>query len=231
MKDSEYVQILKIWDVVPLEDVPKLVKRLDSIYGAFTDDFLIRCKERSLEGELEVPRTWIKSIDIVRFKSNYAESTTASDGDLDGTCYAENAKVSESLLLMKFYSLSAGIVGHLLSDADGKALDLPFEVTDEEYQIILHPKSSFILGRSGTGKTTVLTMKLYQKEQLHHMAVEGLVEVNKDSSNVDVTHSNENAANDNVLRQLFVTVSPKLYYAIKQHVSHLKRYVVECVFP
>uniref|UniRef100_A0A803KZ70 UvrD-like helicase ATP-binding domain-containing protein n=2 Tax=Chenopodium quinoa TaxID=63459 RepID=A0A803KZ70_CHEQI len=224
MKDSVYVQMLKIWDVLPLEDVSKLVKRLDSIYGAFTDDFLSCCKERSLEGELEVPRTWSKSIDIVRFKSNYAESTTASDGELDGTCYAENAKVSESLLLMKFYSLSAGIVGHLLSDADGKALDLPFEVTDEEYQIILHPKSSFILGRSGTGKTTVLTMKLYQKEQLHHMAVEGLVEVNKDSGNVDVTHSNGNAASENVLRQLFVTVSPKLCYAIKQHVSHLKSF-------
>lgn len=178
-----------------------------------------------------MPRTWSNSIDIVRLKSNYVESTSASAGDLDGTNYAENAKVSESLLLMKFYSLSAGIVGHLLSDSDGKALDLPFEVTDEESQIILHQKSSFILGRSGTGKTTVLTLKLFQKEQLHHMAHEGLVEMNRDASIVNVTHSDENGEDENVLRQLFVTVSPKLCYAIKQRVSHLKRYMMECVLP
>ncbi|KAL2892258.1 TPR and ankyrin repeat-containing protein 1 [Bienertia sinuspersici] len=223
MKESVYTQVLKIWDVVPLEDVSKLVKRLDNIYGAFTDDFLSHCKERGLEGELEVPRTWSNSLDIVRLKSNYTESASASAVDLDGTNYAENAKVSESLLLMKFYSLSAGIVGHLLSDSDGKALDLPFEVTDEESQIILHQKSSFILGRSGTGKTTVLTMKLYQKEQLHHMALEG-VEVNGDPSTLNVTPSDGNGENENVLRQLFVTVSPKLCHAIKQHVSHLKSF-------
>ncbi|KNA11547.1 hypothetical protein SOVF_134110 [Spinacia oleracea] len=220
MKDTEYIQMLKIWDVMPLEDVSKLVKRLDSIYGAYTDDFLSHCKERGLEGLLEIPRTWSKSIDIVRLKSNYAGSTSASDGDLDGTSYAENAKVSESLLLMKFYSLSAGIVGHLLSDSDGKALDLPFEVTDEELQIILHQKSSFILGRSGTGKTTVLTKKLYQKEQLHHVAVEQ----NRDANIMNITHTDGNAESENVLRQLFVTVSPKLCYAIKQHVSHLKSF-------
>lgn len=177
--------------------------------------------------ELEVPRTWSNSIDIVRLKSNYAESTSASDGDLDGTIYAENANVSESLLLMKFYSLSAGIVGHLLSDSDGKALDLPFEVTDEERQIIIHPKSSFILGRSGTGKTTVLTMKLFQKERLHHMALVGLDEVSRDANIANATPTEENVESENVLRQLFVTVSPKLCYAIKHHVSGLERYIME----
>lgn len=176
---------------------------------------------------------WSNSIDIVRYKSNDVEPTSACDGDLDVTNYAENAKVSESLLLMKFYSLSAGLVGHLLSDSDGKALDLPFEVTDEEFQIIRHQKSSFILGRSGTGKTTVLTMKLYQKEQLHHLALEGLADENRDATGVTDSPSIGNGEKENVLRQLFVTVSPRLSYAIKSHVSHLKRYI-ECalyIFP
>lgn len=175
--------------------------------------------ETSFFRDLEVPRTWSTSLDIVRLKNNNAESTFAADGDLDVVTYAENSKVSESLLLMKFYSLSAGTVGHLLSDSDGKALDLPFEVTDKETEIILHDKSSFILGRSGTGKTTVLTMKLFQKEQLHHMALEGLLD---DQTPYNI-HSDENLENESVLRQLFVTVSPKLCYAIKHHVSHLKR--------
>ncbi|XP_074273009.1 uncharacterized protein LOC141596682 [Silene latifolia] len=218
-KASSYSQVLKIWDIVSLEDVSALVRRLDNIYGAFTDDFLSRCKEKSLEGDLEVPRTWSKSLDIVRHKNNYADSTIASDS-LDVVNYAENSKVNESLILMKFYSLSAGIVGHLLSDSDGQALDLPFEVTDQEMEIISHEQSSFILGRSGTGKTTVLTMKLFQKEQLHHMALKGLT----DDQAVCNSHSDENMDRGGVLRQLFVTVSPKLCYAIKQHVSHLKSF-------
>jgi len=173
--------------------------------------------------ELEIPRTWNTSLDIVRFKCyNFSESATVSDDDSDGVNYVENAKVSESLLLMKFYALSAGTVSHLLSDVNGRALDLPFEVTDEEKRIIQHDRSSFILGRSGTGKTTVLTMKLFQKEQLHQMALEGLGEVDIDAS---ITNVDDNRNDEHVLRQLFVTVSPKLCHAIKQHVSQLKRYL------
>ncbi|KAL9228934.1 hypothetical protein vseg_004460 [Gypsophila vaccaria] len=220
VKESRYIQVMKIWDIVPLEDVSVLVRRLDNMYGAFTDDFLSRCKEKSLEGDFEVPRTWSTSLEIVRRKNNYAESTSNTDGDLDVVNYAENSKVSESLLLMKFYSLSAGTVGHLLSDSDGRALDLPFEVTDQEMEIIMHGKSSFILGRSGTGKTTVLTMKLFQKEQLHYMALEGFSE----GHTLYDTHSDEGVHSESVLRQVFVTVSPKLCYAIKQHVSHLKSF-------
>ncbi|XP_074273010.1 uncharacterized protein LOC141596685 [Silene latifolia] len=220
IKEVRYFQVMKIWDIVSLEDVSALVKRLDNVYGAFTNDFLSRCKERSLEGDVEVPTTWSTSMDIVRHKNISAESRSASDDDLDPVNYAENSKVSESLILMKFYSLSAGTVGHLLSDSDGQALELPFEVTDQEKEIILHDKSSFILGRSGTGKTTVLTMKLFQKEQLHQMALEGL----SDGRTLHYSHSKEILESESVLRQLFVTVSPKLCFAIKQHVSHLKSF-------
>ncbi|KAH9622535.1 hypothetical protein KSS87_017350 [Heliosperma pusillum] len=209
-----FSQVLKIWDIVPLEDVSALVRKLDNIYGAFTNDFLSRCKEKSLEGDLEVPRTWSKTLDIVKHRHSNAESTINS-GNPGAVNYAENSKVKESLILMKFYPLSAETVGHLLSDSDGQALDLPFDVTDQEMEIISHEQSSFILGRSGTGKTTVLTMKLFQKEQLHHMALKGL-------SDDQAVH--ENLECGGVLRQLFVTVSPKLCYAIKQHVSHLKSF-------
>ncbi|KAK9757967.1 hypothetical protein RND81_01G197400 [Saponaria officinalis] len=220
VKESRYTQVMKIWDIVPLEDVSALVRRLDNMYGAFTDDFLSRCKEKSLEGDYEVPSTWSTTLDIVRRKNKNAESTNSNDGDLDAVNYAENSKVSESLLLMKFYSLSAGTVGHLLSDSEGRPLDLPFEVTDKEMEIILHGKTSFILGRSGTGKTTVLTMKLFQKEQLHHMSLEGFSEGH---ALYDI-HPDESLQSESVLRQVFVTVSPKLCYAIKQHVSHLKSF-------
>ena len=48
--ESRYCQILKIWDILPPEDIPKLVKRLDSIFGRYTNDFINRCNEKCFEG-------------------------------------------------------------------------------------------------------------------------------------------------------------------------------------
>ncbi|KAJ6401717.1 hypothetical protein OIU84_013891 [Salix udensis] len=195
----------------------------------------------ALKGELitdlEVPKTWKTSFDIARYKSCSSNEigSNSNPGGPDGSYYVENSKVSDSLLLMKFYSLSSSVVSHLLSDRDGRELELPFEVTDEELEIILFQRSTFILGRSGTGKTTVLTMKLFKKEHLFHMVTEGLDDV-IDNTSKDISRRNSIAddiksvgdgvgdAKKTVLRQLFVTVSPKLCYAVKHHVTHLKSF-------
>ncbi|KAK6931708.1 DNA2/NAM7 helicase-like, C-terminal, partial [Dillenia turbinata] len=225
---AKYMQVLKIWDILPLEDVPKLIKRLDSIYSMYTDEFLNRCKAKCLDGALEVPMTWTACSEVMRYKKvSDSESGSNLNADvIDGRIFVENAKVSESLLLMKFYSLSSGVVSHLLSDHDGRELDLPFEVTEQEQDIIIFPQSSFILGRSGTGKTTVLTMKLFQKEQQYQFALEGF---HNEDSNSSLNNSLRDEENDKqtpvpILRQILVTVSPKLCYAIKQHVSQLKSF-------
>ncbi|XVE85519.1 hypothetical protein DITRI_Ditri17bG0097200 [Diplodiscus trichospermus] len=245
-EQTRYTQVLKAWDLLPLEDIERLVKRLDGIFKMYTDDFISHCNEKYLKGDLEVPKTWTTSFDIVRYKTlnqNERESSpsvSASDVSQneresspsgrasDVSCYLENSKVSESLLLMKFYSLSSRTVNHLLSDRDGIEVELPFEVTDQEREIILFQRSSFILGRSGTGKTTVLTMKLFRKEQLHHLATEGFDEVHMNNSN-EVLEANKimggaGRTEGTPLRQLFVTVSPKLCHAVKHHVLQLKRF-------
>nr|XP_023876777.1 uncharacterized protein LOC111989221 [Quercus suber] len=218
-KELRYYQVLKIWDIVPIEDIPKLVKRLDSMLKKYTDDFINRCQEKWLEGGLEIPKSWSISFDIVRIKNldDHENGSDRSGCAADGRSYVENARVSESLMLMKFYSLSLGVVTHLLSNHDGGELDLPFEVSDQELEIILFPRSTFVLGRSGTGKTTVLTIKLFQKEKLHHMARKLLYE----EKEVEETAT---GMKENVLHQLFVTTSPKLCYAVKQQVSHLKSF-------
>lgn len=50
MKDSKYIQILKFWDILPLEDIPKLVKRLDSVFCRYTDEYITCCKEKGSYG-------------------------------------------------------------------------------------------------------------------------------------------------------------------------------------
>ncbi|GMI87573.1 hypothetical protein HRI_002426600, partial [Hibiscus trionum] len=230
VKEQMYTQVLKAWDLLPLEDIERLVKRLDLIFKMYSDDFIYHCNEKYLEGHLEVPKTWT-SFDVVRYKTlSQDEAENGSNGSTSVSgCYLENSKVSESLLLMKFYSLSSGVVSHLLCDHDGRELELPFEVTDHERDIILFPKSTFILGRSGTGKTTVLSMKLFKQEQSHLLATKGFDAVGTNSSN-DALRANRYMGGvgrtvATPLRQLFVTVSPKLCHAVKHHVLQLKRFV------
>ncbi|KAL6223347.1 hypothetical protein ACLB2K_006734 [Fragaria x ananassa] len=178
-------------------------------------------EEQSNAINLEVPQSWPLSLEFFRFKGL---SVTETKGDFfsdtsDSRSYVENSQVSESLLLMKFYSLSSGVVNHLLSDHEGRELDLPFEVTDQEMEIIIQHRSSFIVGWSGTGKTTALTMKLFQKEQWHHLAFQGCSVIENSTA-----EQSPAATEGKVIRLLFVTVSPKQCFAIKQHVTHLKSF-------
>ncbi|KAL8479576.1 hypothetical protein ACS0TY_026464 [Phlomoides rotata] len=227
VKDTIYKQVLKVWDILPMNETTKLFKRLDCIFSMYTDNFINLCNEKLFDRNLEVPKSWSFSNDIMRFKNpnDSKLSTGASTSSVDCRSYVENSKVSESLLLMKFYSLSIGVVNHLLSDLEGRELDLPFEVTDEEREIINFPRSSFILGRSGTGKTTILTMKLYKRLQQYCLASQDSVAAD---SNVNVDGDlYVGESTETTLHQLFVTVSPKLCYAVKNHVSQLKSFATE----
>ena len=75
---------------------------------------------------------WDVVHDIIRYNM-YCKVDSYEEHDLVDTSYAmENSKVSESFLLMKFYSLSSGMAKHLLTATDGSEINIPFELTDEE---------------------------------------------------------------------------------------------------
>jgi hypothetical protein len=167
--------------------------------------------------KLEVPVVWDVEHDIIRYRKDCKVDAQEEHGIVDTSHAMENSKVSESFLLMKFYSLSSGVAKHLLTATDGSEIDIPFELTDEERVIIQFPFTSFILGRSGTGKTTVLTMKLIQKEQQSLIASQGL---NFDGADLSVPLRN---GEESFAKQVFITVSPKLCSAIKNHICKLKR--------
>ncbi|XP_026447497.1 TPR and ankyrin repeat-containing protein 1-like [Papaver somniferum] len=221
-KYSSYTQVLKIWDILPVEEIPKLLTHLDGIFRMYTSEFIDYCKLKRTEQDLELPVTWEVSDDIVRFKdSSCSELTsTSSSGMFDERSCVETSNVKDSLFLMKFYSLSSGMVSHLLSGSDGKELDLPFELTDRESEVILYPGSTFILGRSGTGKTTILTMKLFRRGQQHYFSLEGF----PDAENCSPM-KNWMGEKESVLRQIFLTISPMLCSAVKNQISNWKSFM------
>lgn len=168
--------------------------------------------------------SWETSHHIVRHK----KSSCIQEGNNERR-FLQDSKVGDSLLLTKFYSISSGMVSNLLSSCNGTELELPFELTRQEMEIINFGKSSFILGRSGTGKTTVLIRKLVQIEQLYHVASEGFHEFKGcRSSKFEIAEDGERVeeSKETFLHQIFVTLNPRLCCAVKQHVSGLTRCVI-----
>ncbi|PKI40624.1 hypothetical protein CRG98_038973 [Punica granatum] len=83
-KESEYTQILKIWDVLPLEYTAKTIEHLDGIYMRFSDEYVSRCKEKRFEGDLQVPISWETPFDFFRRGDSLGEN---SEGAKDSQLY------------------------------------------------------------------------------------------------------------------------------------------------
>ncbi|XP_062105588.1 uncharacterized protein LOC133817181 isoform X2 [Humulus lupulus] len=47
---SEYMQVLKIWDLLPYQEIPRLKNQLDIVFDKYTEEFINNCNERCLEG-------------------------------------------------------------------------------------------------------------------------------------------------------------------------------------
>ncbi|MCI05737.1 lupus brain antigen-like protein, partial [Trifolium medium] len=45
-----HFQVLKMWDLVPVEDIPQSAKRLDCEFRRYTDEYIACCKEKGFDG-------------------------------------------------------------------------------------------------------------------------------------------------------------------------------------
>jgi hypothetical protein len=171
----------------------------------------------------EVLVNWEVGYEIARFKKDQQVDAPEDEDHGDASHAIDHSKVSESFLLMKFYTLSSGVAKHLLAATDGSESDIPFEMTEEEKAIIQFPCSSFILGRSGTGKTTVLTMKLIQKEQQSLIACNGLNFEFELSGMNDLMNLKDVNTGQGSIRQIFLTVSSHLCSYVKNQIFRLRR--------
>ncbi|XP_062022614.1 uncharacterized protein LOC133738941 [Rosa rugosa] len=90
-ENSQHVQIIQFWDIVPHSDVPNLTKRLDNIFGSYTVDKVNRCKQRSLEGDDVVPIRW-----PVEYSSSCSESDPLEFLSTPLSCLALRDEPAES---------------------------------------------------------------------------------------------------------------------------------------
>nr|KAJ0195865.1 hypothetical protein LSAT_V11C700353070 [Lactuca sativa] len=50
IKEFKYIHVLRIWDILPLKEIPNLRKELDNIFATYTNDHMYRCTTKHLEG-------------------------------------------------------------------------------------------------------------------------------------------------------------------------------------
>ena len=55
INDIQYEQVLKVWDILPFQEIPKLTKRLENILYAYTEEYINRCTENRFEGYAHFP--------------------------------------------------------------------------------------------------------------------------------------------------------------------------------
>jgi len=68
-------------------------------------------------------------------------------------------ELHDLLALSKFIPLSTILLKNIMS-SDTEASQV-FDVSHKERQIIDHPSSSFVIGRSGSGKTTCMIFRMF----------------------------------------------------------------------
>ncbi|KAF8641227.1 hypothetical protein AX17_000861 [Amanita inopinata Kibby_2008] len=84
----------------------------------------------------------------------------------------DDSDLQTILILQKFVPFSRALLNTIYADLDAI---FPFEVSLEEKSIIEYPFSCYVLGRSGTGKTTAMLYKMLWVERSFQMNSEGMV--------------------------------------------------------
>ncbi|MBA0647109.1 hypothetical protein Goklo_015018, partial [Gossypium klotzschianum] len=58
-KSEWVIQVLKVWDVLPLLDVAKVAQKLHILFAEYTVEKISRCRYECTEGNLVVPMKWV----------------------------------------------------------------------------------------------------------------------------------------------------------------------------
>ncbi|RUS88133.1 hypothetical protein EGW08_004095, partial [Elysia chlorotica] len=161
-----YSEIIRVWSIVLNHS--ELQRKVKWIVGSHKrgKDCLVQKKlkglpssqfaERSKSNGTRNPVLYMEhEVDVLR-----KSQTSQLQRNL---CPPASSQKNEFQIL-KFYSFTSALVSAILSNSTRK-IDLPFRVTDLEYEMI-HLVSAapiLLLGRSGTGKTTCCLYRLWAK--------------------------------------------------------------------
>ncbi|KAF8435903.1 hypothetical protein BGX38DRAFT_105734 [Terfezia claveryi] len=182
-------QIVRVWRIGDVKEINErksyeLVYRAQSSWSA---QRVADCKVNCLD-----EKNGIKIPAIFGDREDMAEEAQSDDHSV------ENRTALDILVTGKFHTLTSRIFDNILSG--NQDAEFPFDVNGTEIRIIKHfQTAAFILGRSGTGKTTCLLYKLLSR----YLA------------------SAENVGVENRLRQVLLTRSEPLSRKLRLELQRL----------
>ncbi|CAI5511533.1 unnamed protein product, partial [Closterium sp. Naga37s-1] len=165
---ESYQQMIKVWDVVPERGVLPWLHRLAKGLASFSDQPLDCCAASSPCSARRVhPRQFNRHAPFEWWREGQ-RGTNVPASHPASAAIPERAPVDENVLLMKFYPLSLGSAQHLMAAVPGEWL---FKLNEQQAAIVHSNCTAFVLGRSGTGKTTVITHRLLLLEHTFRRAM------------------------------------------------------------
>ncbi|KAK2983049.1 hypothetical protein RJ640_001866 [Escallonia rubra] len=75
---SMHVQVIKVWDILPVKIIPELARHLNIRFGNYTPNTIKLCKYRRVEGKLVLPMTWPLDSDALTLASYDPSESLAS---------------------------------------------------------------------------------------------------------------------------------------------------------
>ena len=191
-----YTQILHIWSVVHQSEIQEAFKELVATLSRYDERVIDMCMQESRTTSINgnsrrdvlAPISFPKdSVEV----SDFFQRTQISDSISGPT---------SNLIIDKSYQILLSSIEQVLR-LDFSRKELPFQLSDTEVRLVRHASSSlFVLGRSGTGKTTVALHKMHERILASEML-----------------ESTDFAS----VRQVIVTASPRLCQAMRDYWSKL----------
>ncbi|KAJ3181893.1 hypothetical protein HDU85_003409 [Gaertneriomyces sp. JEL0708] len=202
-----YKQVIKIWHIVLTGEYDKTVSDIRRIMSSLTEDILSCCEipeKISAQPPIYAPKMYPRPEEGgILFYKQLKGIAAFEESEID-------AAEEDAMAYVKTYSLRTHYL-NILANGATKSVELPFELSEEERQIIRYPKSLIIVGRSGTGKTTVMLQKMCVRHvglSEHEEALE-LGDVEDGHPGMPQPH------------QLMLTVSSRLSSMMREHYHNL----------
>jgi hypothetical protein len=152
-----YTQALRVWAVVPACDVAAAAERVSGALRAGAAAARAARVERRPRSAAEQQRPRQRSDVWPRTYRRLADDAPLDGGQRLELQPAADTSVTGELLLRTFTDAGDAFGRALLSGAAGDGLDWPLHLDAEEARIVALPfdATTLLVGRSGTGKTTV----------------------------------------------------------------------------
>ncbi|RXW16510.1 hypothetical protein EST38_g9345 [Candolleomyces aberdarensis] len=156
--ERQVIKIFGIYTRAQLDNDKRFWDSMASQLAQKGEEYRYRCtfREAYHRGDGGIPPAEFSLQNLEEAVPNSNTNSTLPKEDLEG--------IHSLLVLEKFVTLSKELLYSIFADLEVAHV---FNVSSQEKEIIEHPNSCYVLGRSGTGKTTTMLFKMLGIERAY----------------------------------------------------------------